>query len=34
LFGIRYRDPEDGGHWDADAGLRLRSPLDPFVKGS
>ncbi len=34
LFGIRYRDPRDGGHWDADAGLRLRSPLDPFVKGS
>lgn len=34
LFGIRYRDPTDGGHWDADAGLRLRSPLDPFVKGS
>lgn len=34
LFGIRYRDPRDGGHWDADAGLRIRSPLDPFVKGS
>lgn len=34
LFGIRYRDPRDGGHWDADAGLRLQSPLDPFVKGS
>jgi hypothetical protein len=34
LFGIRYRDPDDGGHFDADAGLRLRSPLDPFVKGS
>ena len=34
LFGIRYRDPEDGGHFDADAGLRVRSPLDPFVKGS
>jgi hypothetical protein len=34
LFGIRYRDPKDGGHWEADAGLRLRSPLDPFVKGS
>lgn len=34
LFGIRYRDPSDGSHWDADAGLRLRSPLDPFVKGS
>jgi len=34
LFGIRYRDPQDGGHWGADAGLRIRSPLDPFVKGS
>jgi hypothetical protein len=34
LFGIRYRDPKDGGHWDADAGLRIRSPLDPFIKGS
>jgi hypothetical protein len=34
LLGIRYRDPKDGGHWDADAGLRIRSPLDPFVKGS
>jgi hypothetical protein len=34
LFGIQYRDPKDGGHWDADAGLRLASPLDPFVKGS
>jgi hypothetical protein len=34
LFGIRYRDPEQGGNWDADAGLRLDSPLDPFVKGS
>jgi hypothetical protein len=34
LFGIRYRNPEQGGKFDADAGLRLRSPLDPFVKGS
>jgi hypothetical protein len=34
LFGIRYRDPKQGGNFDADAGLRLRSPLDPFVKGS
>jgi hypothetical protein len=34
LFGIRYRSPREGGHWDADAGLRVRSPLDPFVKGS
>jgi hypothetical protein len=34
LFGIRYRSPDQGGNWDADAGLRVRSPLDPFVKGS
>jgi hypothetical protein len=34
LFGIRYREPSQGGRFDADAGLRIRSPLDPFVKGS
>ena len=34
LLGIRYRSPEQGGNFDADAGLRIRSPLDPFVKGS
>jgi hypothetical protein len=34
LFGIRYREPRQGGRWEADAGLRIRSPLDPFVKGS
>jgi hypothetical protein len=34
LFGIRYRDPKQGGNFDADAGIRVRSPLDPFVKGS
>ena len=34
LFGIRYRSPKQGGRFQADAGLRLRSPLDPFVKGS
>ena len=34
LFGIQYRDPRDGGRFNADAGLRIRSPLDPFVKGS
>jgi hypothetical protein len=34
LFGIRYRQPKQGGHWEADAGIRFRSPLDPFVKGS
>jgi hypothetical protein len=34
LFGIRYREPKQGGNWEADAGIRFRSPLDPFVKGS
>jgi hypothetical protein len=34
IFGIRYREPRQGGHFQADAGLRIRSPLDPFVKGS
>ncbi len=34
LLGIRYREPRQGGRWEADAGLRLTSPLDPFVKGS
>jgi hypothetical protein len=34
LFGIRYRSPKQGGNWEADAGIRFRSPLDPFVKGS
>jgi hypothetical protein len=34
LFGIRYREPHQGGRFEADAGLRVRSPLDPFVKGS
>jgi hypothetical protein len=33
LLGIRYREPRQGGYFDADAGLRLASPLDPFVKG-
>ena len=31
---VRYREPRQGGNWEADAGLRVRSPLDPFVKGS
>ena len=26
--------PSKAADWDADAGLRIRSPLDPFVKGS
>ena len=34
LLGIRYREPKQGGRFEADAGLRLASPLDPFVKGS
>ena len=34
LFGIRYREPRQGGRFEADSGLRLRSPLDPFIKGS
>jgi hypothetical protein len=34
LLGIRYREPRQGGRFEADAGLRIRSPLDPFVKGS
>src|SRR5688572_30514167 len=34
LFGIRYREPRQGGRFEADAGLRLATPLDPFVKGS
>jgi hypothetical protein len=34
LFGIRYRQPKQGGRFQADAGVRLTTPLDPFVKGS
>lgn len=34
LFGIRYRSPDKGAHFQADAGVRLQFPLDPFVKGS
>ncbi len=33
LFGIRYRPLKEGGRFEADAGLRIASPLDPFVKG-
>ena len=33
LFGIRFRPHKEGGRFEADAGLRLASPLDPFVKG-
>jgi hypothetical protein len=34
LLGIRYREPRQGGRFEADAGIRIRTPLDPFVKGS
>lgn len=34
LFGIRYRSPKKDAHFQADAGVRVRFPLDPFVKGS
>jgi hypothetical protein len=34
LFGIRYRSPKQGDTLEADAGMRLSSPLDPYVKGS
>lgn len=33
LFGIQYRDPpEPGWRFDAGAGVRVRFPLDPYVK--
>jgi hypothetical protein len=34
LFGIRYRSPRQGDSFEADAGVNLRFPLDPYVKGS
>ena len=34
LFGLRYRSPKQGSRFEADAGIRVRSPIDPFVKGS
>jgi len=34
LFGIRYREPRQGGRFEADLGLRFRFPMDPFIKGS
>jgi hypothetical protein len=35
LAGIVYRTPgKQGGRFDAGAGVRLRFPLDPYVKGS
>lgn len=32
LFGIQYREPEEHGRFEAAAGLRIKSPVDPFVK--
>jgi hypothetical protein len=34
LLGIQYRDPDKGGRFDASAGMRITSPIDPFVKVS
>jgi hypothetical protein len=34
LVGIGYRNPDKDSHFDADVGVRIRAPLDPFVKGS
>jgi hypothetical protein len=34
LFGIAYRSPKKGPHFDADVGVRLNFPVDPFVKGA
>jgi hypothetical protein len=35
LFGLGYRQPgRIGGHFDVDIGARLRSPLEPYLKGS
>ena len=31
MLGVRYR-PKEGGRFDAGAGIRLGSPIDPFVK--
>lgn len=34
LLGVQFRDrPQGGGRFEADAGIRIRSPIDPFVKG-
>ncbi len=32
LLGIQYREPDEGGRFDAAAGLRIKQPIDPFVK--
>lgn len=33
LVGVQYRGRREGGRFEADAGIRIRSPIDPFVKG-
>jgi hypothetical protein len=33
LVGIQYRQRREGPRFEADAGIRIRSPVDPFVKG-
>lgn len=32
LLGIQYREREGGARFEADAGIRIRTPVDPFVK--
>ncbi len=32
VFGVRFRQPRQGGRFEADAGIRIKSPIDPFVK--
>lgn len=32
LLGIQYRERDRGARFEADAGIRIRSPIDPFVK--
>jgi len=34
ILGLRYRSPKEGAHFEADTGVRLRFPVDPFLKGS
>lgn len=33
LVGVQFRGRREGGRFQADAGIRIRSPIDPFVKG-
>jgi hypothetical protein len=32
LLGVQFRGRREGGRFEADAGIRIRSPIDPFVK--